>query len=82
MKIVFNRLILTAVILLFSIVAYGQSVEYGVVKEYRGERAKQPLPGVEVMVKGAPSSISDQSGSFALRFATLVPGDKVDYSDI
>ncbi len=82
MKILFNRLILTAVILLFSVVAYGQSVEHGVVKEYRGERAKQPLPGVEVMVKGAPSSISDQSGSFALRFATLGPGDKVDYSEI
>ena len=57
-------------------------VEKGFVKEYRGKESKTPLPGVELMVKGAPSTISDNNGSFSLRFATLKPGEKVNYAEI
>jgi len=59
-----------------------QTVENGVVKEYHGKKSKTNLSGVELMVKGAPSTVSDANGHFTLRFSTLKPGDKVDYSEI
>lgn len=67
-------------IVLFSVSA--ETVEHGFVKEYRGKEAKTPLAGVELMIKGAPSTISDTQGSFTLKFATLAPGEKVDYTEI
>lgn len=62
--------------------AYADTTEQGTVKEYRGADDKTALPGVELMIKGAPSTISDAQGNFTLRFATLGPGEKVDYTEI
>ncbi|MDE5813632.1 MAG: hypothetical protein K2H72_05035, partial [Muribaculaceae bacterium] len=75
-------------IIFFSIIcfcwlsSYGQAVENGVVKEYHGKNAKTALAGVELMVHGAPSTVSDLKGAFALKFATFKPGDPINYSEI
>lgn len=77
-----KRLILK--LLLFAVIlpVYGEVTERGTVKEYHGKEAKTALPGVELMIKGAPSTVSDSEGNFALRFATLSPGEKVDCTEI
>lgn len=62
--------------------SFADVVEKGNVKEYRGKDVKTILAGVEVMVKGAPSTVSDEEGNFVLHFATLVAGDKIDCSEI
>ncbi|MCM1450035.1 MAG: leucine-rich repeat protein [Clostridiales bacterium] len=59
-----------------------QTIERGSVKEYHGKEQKTALAGVELMIKGAQSTLSDADGSFTLHFATLSPGDKVDCTDI
>lgn len=71
---------LAFLIVYFSAIA--ETLEYGFVKEYRGKEAKTPLAGVELMIKGAPSTISDTKGSFILKFATLAAGEKVNYTEI
>lgn len=69
--------------IIFSILSgYSEIVERGVVKEYRGVDAKKVLPGVELMVKGAQSTVSDVDGVFELWFTTLKPGEKIYYTDI
>lgn len=68
--------------ILACMVASAQTIETGTVKEYRGVEQKLPLAGVELMVKGAPSTLSDDSGNFNLRFTTLAPGAKVEYTEI
>lgn len=62
--------------------ALGQATENGVVKEYHGRDAKTSLPGVELMVHGAPSTVSGNDGSFSLRFTTFKPGDPINYAEI
>lgn len=77
-----KRITAYLILCLTLLTAYGESVEHGSVKEYRGSDTKTPLPGVELNVKGAQSTVSDRNGNFALRFAILDPGQKVDYTDI
>lgn len=57
-------------------------IENGFVKEYRGKDTKNPLPGVELMIVGAQSTVSDVNGKFCLRFATMKPGEKINYTEI
>jgi len=59
-----------------------QCVERGIVKEYQGKKDKTPLSGVELKIKGAPSTVSDKEGRFTLRFAKMKPGQNVKYNDI
>ncbi len=59
-----------------------QSVQLGVVKEYNEKKQKTPLSGVELIIKNAGSCISDKKGLFTLKFRTLKPGDRVEYSRI
>ena len=61
---------------------FAQSVQPGVVKEYNEKKQKTPLSGVELIIKNAGSSVSDKKGLFTLKFRTLKPGDKVEYSRI
>ena len=61
--------------LTFSVRAFAQSVEVGYVKEYNGTASKTPLSGVELSVKGAPSTVSGEDGSYELHFAVLKPGE-------
>lgn len=64
------------------VAALGQSVEVGYVQEYNGERTKTPLAGVELSVVGAPSTVSDNSGKYELRFAVLKPGEPVECNEV
>ncbi len=59
-----------------------QSIEVGYVKEYNGTAAKTPIEGVELSVKGAPSTVTDKNGRYELHFAILKPGESVAYNDI
>lgn len=77
-----KHIIHAIIFLLTALSLPAQTTENGVVKEYHGKEAKTNLAGVELMVKGAPSTVSDQNGQFTLRFSTLKAGDKVDFSEI
>lgn len=59
-----------------------QSIEVGYVKEYNGTAAKTLIEGVELSVKGAPSTVTDKNGRYELHFAILKPGESVAYNDI
>jgi tetratricopeptide (TPR) repeat protein len=55
-----------------------QSSQPCVVKQYNQKEEKTPLPGVEVTVSNAGSTVSDNEGKLTLSFRTLKPGDKVN----
>lgn len=59
-----------------------QVVQRGLMLEYNEELAKSPLGGVEVVVRGAPSSVSDASGGFELEFLTQSGGERVSVTRI
>ena len=59
-----------------------QVVQRGLMLEYNEELAKSPLGGVEVVVRGAPSSVSDASGGFELEFLTQSDGERVSVTRI
>jgi len=61
-----------------SLSALAQSTQPCVVKQYNQKEQKTPLPGVEVMVSNAGSTVSDNAGELTLAFRTLKPGDKVN----
>ena len=63
---------------LISFSALAQSTQPCVVKQYNQKEEKTPLPGVEVMVSNAGSTVSDNAGKLTLSFRTLKPGDKVN----
>ena len=76
-----NRL---SIVVLSSVLLFGMShslsaqvVQRGLMLEYIEELAKSPLGGVEVVVRGAPSSVSDASGGFELEFLTQSGGERV-----
>ena len=54
----------------------------GVVMEYREDKPQRPLKGVEIEVKYAPSTTSNQKGAFSLQFNRLKPGSKVEVRKI
>ena len=55
-----------------------QATQPGKVQEYRGEKPKAPLAGVEMSIRYASSTVSDKNGEFKLEFQTLQPGAKVN----
>ncbi|MDE5655448.1 MAG: tetratricopeptide repeat protein [Muribaculaceae bacterium] len=55
-----------------------QTVQHGVIQEYNEKAKKTSLPGVELMIRSAGSTVSDSDGKFALRFLTLKPGERVN----
>ncbi len=67
------------IITLFLLPLYcaGQVVQRGVVKEYNEKEQKTALPGVEVNVSKASSTVSGADGTFELSFLTLKAGDAV-----
>ena len=56
---------------------FGQSVQKGIVMEYRERLSKRYLEGVELTVNNASSTISNKDGNFQLEFRTLKPGDPI-----
>jgi len=61
-----------------TICANSQTVQLGVVKEYNEKAQKTPLAGVELNVRSAGSTVSDNNGKFSLNFLTLKPGEKIN----
>lgn len=55
-----------------------QTVQNGIIQEYNGAMKKKPLSGVELNVRSAGSTVSDNDGSFELHFLSLKPGEKVN----
>ena len=60
-----------------SLAASAKTVQKGFVQEYNEKARKTPLPGVELDVRSAQSTVSDSSGRFTLDFLTLKPGERV-----
>ena len=63
-------------------VALAQSVQHGVVMEYKGTEAKTALANVSIAVRNAQRTMSDSEGRFRLDFRTLQAGDKVEVREI
>lgn len=55
-----------------------QTMQKGIVKEYNEKAKKTPLSGVELNVRSANSTISDNNGTFTLNFLTVKPGEKIN----
>ncbi|MDE6310991.1 MAG: hypothetical protein K2L96_04140 [Muribaculaceae bacterium] len=58
--------------------AGARTVQKGFVQEYKEKAAKSPLPGVEINIRSAGSTVSAKDGAFTLEFLTLNPGEKVN----
>lgn len=63
-----------------SLSTFSQTIQPCIVLEYNERQNKTPLPNVVLRVKNAGSALSDEKGECSLRFRTLKPGDKVQYS--
>lgn len=59
-----------------------QSVQQGVVLEYKGEQAKTPLANVAVTAANASATMTDNKGAFSLNFRTLKAGDNIQFRRI
>lgn len=62
--------------------AEAQTQQVGYIKEYNGENQKTPLAGVEINIKNAGSTVSQQDGRFILEFRTMRPGQRVSVTSI
>lgn len=77
-----KRIFYTFFVLIITNIGMAQTTQNGVVKEYNEKKQKTPLAGVELIIKNAGSCVSDKKGLFSLKFRTLKPGDRVEYSRI
>lgn len=77
-----KKLILCAIIGMMALAAAAQTVQHGLVLEYREAAPKTALPGVEVRVYPAQSTVSDANGKFSLEFLTLSPGERISVRSI
>ena len=68
---------LTFLAALITLFAHAQTTQPCEVKQYNQKEQKTPLPGVEVMVSNAGTTVSDNGGKLTLAFRTLKPGDRV-----
>lgn len=59
---------------------FSQTVQPCVVMEYNERLKKTPLGNVVLKVKNAGAALSNGKGECTLRFRTLKPGDRVEYS--
>lgn len=73
-----KRFVLCSLLVFIGIMAMAQSTQPCIVQRYNQRNAKTPLEGVELIVNGAGSVISDDSGKLTLVFNTLKPGAKVE----
>lgn len=72
-----RKLIFSLIFAVAGIAAAGQTVQRGIVQEYNEAAPKTALPGVELRVYPAQSTVSDAQGRFALEFLTLNPGERI-----
>ena len=59
-------------------VVAAQTIQKGVVQEYNEKSKKTVLPGVELKVYPAQSTVSEKDGTFQLEFLTLKPGERIN----
>lgn len=71
-----KQLTLSFIFCLFSFVSISQTIQRGYILEYKGKDKKTPLAAVELVVRGASSTVSAKEGAFVLQFASLKPGDQ------
>lgn len=69
--------IISIIIAFMTFAAYGQTVQHGKVFEYNETSEMTVLPGVEIRVYPAQSTVSDVAGEFQLEFLTLTPGQRI-----
>ena len=77
-----KRLLSTLLLTTISLTLSAQSVQHGFVKEYNGTARKSPLSEVEISVRNASRTQTDQQGKFELNFRTLKRGDRVEVKEI
>ncbi len=79
-----NKLAMKKLTIIYSIFAIctifttAQTQQNGIIQEYNESAKKTALPGVEINVRSANSTVSGKDGSFTLQFLTLSPGEKVN----
>lgn len=73
-----RKIILYTIALVAALTANAQTVQNGFVKEYNEKEVKTPLAGVELNVRSANSTVSDNNGVFSLNFLTLKPGERIN----
>lgn len=71
-----KQLALSFFFCLFSLASISQTIQRGYILEYKGKDKKTPLAAVELVVRGASSTVSSKDGAFVLQFASLKPGDQ------
>lgn len=72
------RKLFTIISFITAIMTCAQTTQTGLVQEYNERAKKTPLAGVELNVRSAGNTVSDQKGEFSLQFLTLKPGEKVN----
>ncbi|MBR4887090.1 MAG: tetratricopeptide repeat protein [Muribaculaceae bacterium] len=82
MRAIFRTFIMVATMLAIMCPMSAQTLQKGVVQEYRGKSKKTPLSNVELSVVNASSTVSDKKGCYELQFRTLKPGNKVNVRKI
>ena len=78
MRTVFKPVAIILTMFVATVSLSAQTLQKGVVQEYRGKDKKSPLANVELSVRNASSTVSDKKGHYELQFNTLKPGDKVN----
>ena len=73
-----KRYILPFLACLIYIAVSAQTIQKGVVQEYNEKSKKTALPGVELNVYPAQSTVSGNDGTFQLEFLTLKPGERIN----
>ena len=66
-----KKLVITFLLTSLAGMLSAQSVQHGFVKEYNGTARKSPLSEVEISVRNASRTQTDQQGKFELNFRTL-----------
>lgn len=73
-----KKIILIAIAIFCSATLNAQTIQNGIVEEYRETLKKRPLGGVELIVTNAPSTVSDKKGKYRLEFQTMKAGQRVN----
>lgn len=82
MRAIFRTFIMVATMLAIVCPMSAQTLQKGIVQEYKGKSKKTPLSNVELNVVNANSTVSDKKGRYELQFRTLKPGNKVNVRKI
>lgn len=73
-----KSLSICAILAIIHMTIAAQTVQNGIVLEYNEASPKTALPGVELRVYPAQSTVSDINGKFQLEFLTLNPGERIN----